>query len=45
VADRETLIGWIWLLDNDFIECLIEVADILFADQCGLEIAPCLRDG
>ena len=42
MTDRQALFEWLGLLDDDYIQCLIEVAGVLFADQNGIDIAPWL---
>jgi hypothetical protein len=43
--DRQALTDWMELLDDRYLECLIEVAAVLLADQCGFDISPWTESG
>jgi hypothetical protein len=38
MTERQRLSEWIAMLDDTYVACLIEVAAVLFADQCGVDI-------
>jgi hypothetical protein len=38
MPDRNALNEWIDLLNDSYLSCLIEVAAVLLADQCGLDV-------
>jgi hypothetical protein len=40
VIDRQALCDWTSLLDERYVECLIEVAAVLLADQYGFDVEP-----
>ena len=40
MTERQRLSEWIAVLDDTYVACLVEVAAVLFADQCGVDVSP-----